>query len=89
MAPPADRMATVLVLAAASHLAALCLAPSAADAFHFDENTNAIFPSSSDGVPRAGHGQRGKGGINTFYQTGVRAPFTLLPVSPGFSLLCQ
>ena len=81
MAPPTDRMATVLVLTAALHLAALCLAPSAADAFHFDENTNTIFPSSSEGVPRAGHGQRGKGGINTFYQTGVRAPCNLRPAS--------
>ena len=74
MAPPPERMATLVVLAA-SHLAALCVSPSA-HALHFDENTNTIFPSTSDG-----HLRRGRNDVQVFYQTGVSRSLVILIVS--------
>ena len=70
MAPPpaAERMASLVILAA-SHLAALCISSPLAHALHFDENTNTIFPSSN-----GGHLLRGKNDIKVFYQTGVSQP---------------
>lgn len=67
MAPPSERMATLAILAALSHLAAFCIIISpSAHALHFDENTNTIFPSSSEA-----HLLRGKNDVKVYYQTGT------------------